>query len=166
MTRRIEWARAAPGASRAMFAVQQYVETSGLEHELVELVKLRASYLNGCAYCVDMHTKDARAAGETEQRLYAIPVWRETPFYTPRERAALAWTDAVTELGRAGVPDDLFEQVRAHLGDAELVNLTLAVIAINGWNRLNVAFRTVPGSYQPPQGARAGSPSQPAAPRV
>lgn len=147
MTRRIAFETAAPGAMKAMLALEHYVRTSGLEHRLLELVKLRASYLNGCAYCVDMHSKDARAADESEQRLYAVPVWRETPFFTPRERAALAWTEAVTELGRSGVPDALFEEARRHFTDEELVNLTMAVVAINGWNRLAVSFRSEPGSY-------------------
>ncbi len=149
MPRRIEYDRVAPGAMQAMRGLERYVRGCGLEHELLELVKLRASYLNGCAYCVDMHSKDARAAGETEQRIYAVPVWRETPFFTERERAALAWTEAVTELGRSGVPDALFEEVRAHFTDEELVNLTMAVVTINGWNRLAVSFRSEPGSYQP-----------------
>src|SRR2546426_437359 len=118
---------------------------------ILELVRLRASYLNGCARCVDMHTKDARAAGETEQRLYAVPVWRDTPFFTPRERAALAWTEGVTELGREGVPDDVYEAARSHFSEEELVRLTVAVVAINGWNRLNVAFRSEVGSYRPRQ---------------
>jgi AhpD family alkylhydroperoxidase len=112
-------------------------------------VKLRASYMNGCAYCVDMHTKDARAAGETEQRLYAVPVWHETPFYTPRERAALAWTEAVTRLAPGGVPDATYAAARAHFDDVELVNLTMAVVAINGWNRLAVSLRQPVGSYRP-----------------
>ena len=109
-------------------------------------MKLRASYINGCAFCADMHTKDARAAGETEQ-LYAVPVWRETPFFTPRERASLAWTESVTELARTGVPDDVYRQARAEFLESELVALTMAIVAINGWNRLNVAARTVPGGY-------------------
>ncbi len=149
MERRIELEKVAPKVMEAMLALEQAARRTGLEPSLVELVKLRASYLNGCAYCVDMHTKDARAAGESEQRLYAVPVWRETPFFTVRERAALAWTEAVTELGRAGVSDELFEETRRHFTEAELANLTLAVIAINGWNRLAVSFRSVPGSYQP-----------------
>src|SRR5918912_1136448 len=132
-----------------MLALEQYVRKSGLEPALLELVRLRASYINGCAYCVDMHTKDARAAGESEQRLFAVPVWRETPFFTPRERAALAWTEAVTELARTGVPDDVYEQASAEFSESELVDLTMAVVAINGWNRLAVSFRTEPGSYQP-----------------
>ncbi len=149
MERRLELEKVAPKVMEAMLALEQAARRTDLEPSLVELVKLRASYLNGCAYCVDMHTKDARAAGESEQRLYAVPVWRETPFFTVRERAALAWTEAVTELGRAGVSDELFEETRRHFTEAELANLTLAVIAINGWNRLAVSFRSVPGSYQP-----------------
>jgi AhpD family alkylhydroperoxidase len=149
---RMDWARVAPGAMRAQFGVEAYVRGSGLEHSLLELVKLRASYLNGCAYCVDMHTRDARAAGETEQRLYAMPVWHETPFYTPRERAALAWTEAVTRLAPGGVPDVLFDATREHFSDAELVNLTMAVVAINGWNRLAISLRQPVGSYVPASG--------------
>jgi AhpD family alkylhydroperoxidase len=148
MSVRIDQLRVDPAAMEAMFGLEQYVRRSGLEPALVELVKLRASYLNGCAYCVDMHTKDARAAGETEQRLYAIPVWRETPFFTQRERAALMWTEAVTELGRTGVPDDVYEKARAEFSEEELVKLTMAVVVINGWNRLAVSFRTEPGTYQ------------------
>ncbi|WP_349264140.1 carboxymuconolactone decarboxylase family protein [Longimicrobium sp.] len=146
---RIDYARVAPAAVRAQFGLEQYVRGSGLEHSLQELVKLRASYMNGCAYCVDMHTKDARVAGETEQRLYAVPVWRETPFFTPRERAALAWTEVVTDIGRTGVPDEVYARAREHFSEEELVNLTMAVITINGWNRLAVTFRAPVGTYQP-----------------
>jgi AhpD family alkylhydroperoxidase len=149
MTQRIDYARVAAEAMKAQLGMESYVRRSSLDRPLVELVKLRASYLNGCAYCVDMHTKDARAAGETEQRLYAIPVWRETPFFTPRERAALAWTEAVTDVGRTGVPDDAFDEARQHFSEAELVDLTMAIVTINGWNRLAIAFRTPPGSYVP-----------------
>ena len=148
MTPRIEYHKADPNALKAMLGLQAYVNESGLEHSLLELVKLRASQINGCAYCIDMHTKDARARGETEQRLYALDAWSETPFYSDRERAALAWTEAVTVLGEARVPDAVYEQVRAQFSEAELVKLTLAVVAINGWNRLNIAFRTVPGTYR------------------
>jgi len=147
--KRIDYATAAPEAVKVMAGVERYVRRSGLPHALLHLVKLRASYMNGCAYCVDMHTKDARLAGETEQRLYAVPVWRETPFFSARERAALAWTEAVTEMGEDGVPDVLFDEASAHFDEAELVDLTLAVIVINGWNRLAVTFRTEPGSYDP-----------------
>jgi len=124
------------------------VRSTGIDPTLLHLTKLRASYLNGCAFCVDMHTKDARAAGETEQRLYAIPVWRETPFFTPRERAALAWTEVITEIGREGVSDEAYEAARAHFEEAELVRLTVGIIAINGWNRLSIAFRSEVGTYQ------------------
>jgi AhpD family alkylhydroperoxidase len=117
---------------------------------LLELVKTRASQINGCAFCIDMHTKDARANGETEQRLYALNAWRETPFYTDREQAALAWTEAVTLINVGHVPEDVFEQARAQFTDEELVNLTTAVVAINGWNRLSIAFRVPAGAYQPP----------------
>jgi AhpD family alkylhydroperoxidase len=146
---RLDLMKLAPDAFRALMGVQQYVNRSGLEPSLLELVKLRVSYMNGCAYCVDMHTIDARAQGESEQRLYAVPVWRDTPFFTPRERAALAFAESVTELGRDGVPDVVFEDARAHFTDAELVKLAMAVITINSWNRLNIAFRVPAGNYQP-----------------
>jgi AhpD family alkylhydroperoxidase len=133
-----------------MYSLQKYVEECGLESSLLELVKTRASQINGCAFCIDMHTKDARANGETEQRLYALNAWRETPFYTDRERAALAWTEAVTLISEGHVPEDVFEQARAQFTDEELVNLTTAVVAINGWNRLSIAFRVPAGTYQPP----------------
>jgi AhpD family alkylhydroperoxidase len=149
MQPRIEYAKAAPGAMTAMLGMETYVRHCGLEGSLIELVKLRASQINGCAYCVDMHTKDARAEGETEQRLYAVVAWEETPFFTERERAALAWTEAVTLIGEEHVPDDIYEQARHSFDEKELIDLTLAVIVINGWNRLAISFRTVPGSYQP-----------------
>ena len=146
---RLDYAKAAPGAREAMYAVEQYVRECGLERRLLELVKLRASQINGCAYCVDMHTKDARAHGETEQRLYAVVVWREAPFFTERERAALAWTEAVTLVSRGQVRNSVFEIARKQFSDKELVDLTMAVIAINGWNRLAISFRAVAGAYQP-----------------
>jgi len=148
MTARINFYAKAPKAVHAMLALTKHVGESGLESSLAELVKLRASYINGCAYCVDMHSKDARAEGETEQRIYSVPVWRETPFYTPRERAALAWTEAVTLIDEEGVPDELYEEARKHFDEAELVELTMAVITINGWNRLAIAFHSEPGSYK------------------
>ena len=131
-----------------MLTLEKYVRGSGLEHSLLELVKTRASQINGCAYCIDMHTKDARAQGETEQRLYALSAWRETPFYSERERAALEWTEALTMIAQNHVPDELYDRVRKHFKDTELVNLTLAIVAINGWNRIAIPFRAVPGSYQ------------------
>ncbi len=150
MQSRLSYEKAAPGALRAMLSLEKYVQESGLERPLLELVKTRASQINGCAYCIDMHTKDARAAGETEQRLYALNAWREAPFYTDRERAALAWTEAVTLVHDGHVPDEVFQQAREQFTDNELVNLTTAVVAINGWNRLAIAFRAVPGTYRPP----------------
>ncbi|WHZ11042.1 MAG: 4-carboxymuconolactone decarboxylase domain/alkylhydroperoxidase AhpD family core domain protein [Burkholderiaceae bacterium] len=150
MTQRINYAKAAPGALAAMQGLEKYVRGCGLEHPLLELVKTRVSQINGCAFCLDMHTKDARAAGETEQRLYVLPAWRETGFYTPRERAALAWTEAVTKLTDQEVPDAVYEEARRHFDEKSLVDLTLAVIAINGWNRLSIPFRVEAGTYQPP----------------
>jgi AhpD family alkylhydroperoxidase len=149
MTERIDYAKLAPGAVHAQLGVENYIRNSGLEHSLLHLMKLRASYLNGCAYCVDMHTKDARLDGEMEQRLYAVPVWRETPFFTPRERAALAWTDAVNDVGHTHVPDDVFAEAREHFTDLEIVNLTMVVVTINGWNRIAIALRQTVGSYAP-----------------
>ena len=148
MSPRIEYHKAEPSALKAMLGLQAYVNESGIEHSLLELVKLRASQLNGCAYCIDMHTKDARARGETEQRLYALDAWRETPFYSERERAALAWAEAVTLLGDGHVPDAVYEQAREQFDEQELVKLTFALVAINGWNRLSIAFRAVPGTYK------------------
>lgn len=146
---RIRYSKAAPGAYRAMAGLEKYVHECGLEPSLLELVKMRASQINGCAFCLDMHWKDARAAGESEQRLYSLDAWRETSFYTERERAALAWTEAVTLIAENHIADELYEQARRHFSEEELVNLTMAVVAINGWNRLSISFRTEAGSYQP-----------------
>jgi AhpD family alkylhydroperoxidase len=150
MEPRLDYGKASPAAMRTMMGLEGFVRQSGIEHSLLHLVKLRASQINGCAYCIDMHSKDARAVGETEQRLYALDAWRETPFYTPRERAALAWTEALTLVREGHVPDAVWEEVHPHFTKEELVNLTMAVVAINGWNRIAIGFRTVPGSYQPP----------------
>jgi AhpD family alkylhydroperoxidase len=139
-----------------MRQLEQYVRQCGLEHSLLELIKIRTSQINGCAYCLDMHTKDARDARETEQRIYALSAWRETDFYSAPERAALAWAEAVTQVGETHVPDELYQAVRVHFTEKELVDLTLALIAINGWNRLAISFRTVPGSYQVPARSQAG----------
>ena len=136
------------GLGRAMFALSSEV-TSKIEAPLFELVKIRASQLNGCAYCIDMHTKDARRAGETEQRIYALNAWRETPFFTDRERAALEWTEALTRLTESHVSDDLYQRVSRQFSEPELVALTFAVVVINGWNRLSISFRPPVGSYQP-----------------
>jgi AhpD family alkylhydroperoxidase len=150
MQSRLEFRQASPGAYRAMLELQGFVRTSSkIEVPLLELIKTRASQMNQCAYCIDMHSKDARAEGESEQRMYALNAWREAPFFTDRERSALAWTEAVTLVADTHVPDDVFEEARKHFTEEELVNLTLAIVAINGWNRLMVAFRAVPGSYQP-----------------
>ena len=148
MKARLNYAEAAPNALKAMLELEKYVHDSGLERLLYELVKTRASQINRCAYCIDMHTKDARKAGETEQRLYALNAWRETPFFTERERAALAWTEALTLISENDVSDDLYETVCKYFSEEESVALTMAIIAINGWNRLSIGFRTVPGTYK------------------
>ena len=135
---------------KGLFTLEQTVRASSLEHSLIHLVKMRASLINGCAYCIDMHSKDARALGETEQRLYGLGAWHETPYYTPRERAALEWTDSLTLIATKNAPDELFERVRQHFSEDELVALTLQVMAINAWNRLAISLRAVPGSYQTP----------------
>jgi AhpD family alkylhydroperoxidase len=155
MNARIDFYRTSPRSVQAMLALQTYVNGTGLEHSLQALVKLRASQINHCAYCIDMHTKDARAAGETEQRLYLLDAWREAPFYSARERAALEWTEALTVLTDGFVPDEVYESVRQHFTEEELVNLSLVVVAINGWNRMKVAFRGEVGSYQPRANAHA-----------
>jgi AhpD family alkylhydroperoxidase len=150
MQPRIDAQKVSTAAIQAMLGLETFVrKSSKLEHSLIELVKMRASQINGCAYCIDMHSKDARAAGETEQRLYALNAWRETPFFTDRERAALAWTEAVTLVAEDHVPDAVYEEVRQRFSEEELVNLTMAIVTINGWNRLSIAFRAVPGDYQP-----------------
>jgi AhpD family alkylhydroperoxidase len=151
MQPRLDAQKAAPAAIHAMLALEAYVsKSSRLEPALLELVRFRASQINGCAYCLDMHSKDARAKGESEQRLYALSAWRETPFFTDRERAALEWTEAITRISDGHAPDAVYEEVRKRFTDEELVNLTLAIVAINGWNRLAIGFRAVPGEYQPP----------------
>jgi len=169
MEPRIDYARRCPDVRTALWALEHYVHQSGLDPKLLELVKLRTSLINGCAYCVDMHTKVARSLGETEQRLYEVGLWREAPFYTERERAALAWTEAVTLVSIDHVPDGVYETARQHFDDKELIDLTAAIVAINGWNRLAIAFRTVPGTFQigrPAPGDREAystSPEQPKA---
>lgn len=148
MEARMNYVKAAPEAFQAMLALSAAIGKSGIEHDLLELVKIRASQINGCAYCLDMHAKDARAAGETEQRIYALSAWRETPFFTERERAALAWTEAVT-LVPGGVSDALYEATREQFTEQETADLTWAIAAINAWNRVAVGFRSVPGAYRP-----------------
>ena len=150
MQERLEAQKVSPAAYQAMLGLEMFVrKQSKLEPALIQLVKMRASLLNGCAYCIDMHSKDARAEGETEQRIYALSAWEETPFFTDRERAALALTDAVTLIGEGHVPDAVYERAAESFSAEELVNLTLAIITINGWNRLAITFRFVPGEYQP-----------------
>jgi AhpD family alkylhydroperoxidase len=146
---RVDYQKAAPGVSQAMQGLEKHIHHCGLEAPLLELVKMRASQINGCAYCLDMHSKDARAAGETEQRLYLLNAWREAPFYTARERAALAWTEALTLVSESHVPDEVYIEACQHFSEQELANLSLAIIAINGWNRLAIGFRSEPGTYQP-----------------
>ena len=150
MQSRLEAQKTSPAAYNAMLSLEMFVrKSSKLEASLIELVKMRASQINGCAYCIDMHSKDARAGGESEQRLYALTSWRETPFFTGRERAALEWTEAVTLIAEGHAPDEVYEAAKQHFSEEELVNLTLAIITINGWNRMAIAFRSVPGEYQP-----------------
>ncbi len=151
MSRRLDYRTASPEALEGYRGLEGYVRGCGLDTRLLELVRTRASQINGCGYCIDMHTKDARAAGEDEQRLYLLSAWREAPCYSERERAALAWAEALTLIAQAEVPDALYEEARRHFDEKELVDLTLAVIAINGWNRIAIAFRAPVGSYQAPR---------------
>ncbi len=150
-----------PKAYQAMAGLEAYVHNSGLEKPLLELVRMRASQINGCAYCLDMHSKDARAAGETEQRLYELNAWRETPFYSDRERAALAWTESLTLVSETHVPDEVFEEVKKHFSEAEIIALTMAIISINGWNRIAISMRVAPGTYQPQARAQQAAAASP-----
>ena len=147
MKARIDLMHVNPGVIHAMLGLEKQVRQAGFDDKLLNLVRMRASQLNACAYCLDMHSKDARAIGETEQRLYGLDAWRETPYYSARERAALEWTEALTLVSKTGVPDDVYERVREQFSEDELVHLSLAIVSINGWNRLNIAARTVPGDY-------------------
>ena len=149
MKARIELMHVNPGIIQAMLGLERQVRQAGLDRQLLDLVRMRASQINGCAYCLDMHSKDARANGETEQRLYSLDAWRETGYYSARERAALEWTESLTLVADTRVPDDVYERVREQFSEDELAHLSLAVVAINGWNRLNIAARTVPGGYVP-----------------
>ena len=149
MKARIDLMHVTPGVIQAMLGLERQVRQAGFDHKLLNLVRMRASQINGCAYCLDMHSKDARAHGETEQRLFGLDAWRETPYYSARERAALEWTEALTLVAQAHVPDEVYERVREQFSEDELVHLSLAIVSINGWNRLNIAARTVPGSYVP-----------------
>ena len=149
MEARFDYGKTAPGVYEAMGGLEHYLSGCGLEKPLMYLIQLRASQMNGCAYCLDMHWKDLRASGENEQRLYSLDAWRECPYYSDRERAALAWTEAVTEIAQGHVPDAVYQEARPHFSEKELSDLTLAVAAINAWNRLSIASRIVPGGYQP-----------------
>jgi AhpD family alkylhydroperoxidase len=157
MQARFNYAKTAPGVYQAMEGLEKYLEQCGLEKSLMLMVQLRASQINGCAYCLDMHWKDLRASGENEQRLYSLDAWRECPYYTDRERAALAWTEAVTLISEGHAPDAVYGQARSHFSDKELSDLTLTVAAINAWNRLSIAARIVPGGYQPARAQESGS---------
>jgi AhpD family alkylhydroperoxidase len=157
MKPRIDFTKVSPRALQAMMGLQSYVNNSGLEHSLLELVKMRASQINGCGYCLDMHTKDALAAGETAQRLFLLDAWREAPFYSERERAALEWTESLTLVSENHVPDEVYAAARVHFSEEELVNLSLAVVAINGWNRLCIGFRREVGDYKVPTKARSAA---------
>jgi AhpD family alkylhydroperoxidase len=149
MKPRIDLRHVNPGIFQAMLGLERQIRQAGFDHTLLNLVRMRASQINGCAYCLDMHSKDARALGETEQRLYGLNAWREAPYYSARERAALEWTESLTLVSETYVPDEVYERVRQQFSEDELVHLSLAVVAINGWNRLNVAARTVAGDYVP-----------------
>jgi AhpD family alkylhydroperoxidase len=151
MQPRLNYTQVSPGAYKAMLGLEEYLHKSGLEESLLHLIKLRASQINGCAYCLDMHWKDLRAIGEDEQRMYSLDAWQECPYYTERERAALAWTEAGTLVAEDHVPDKVHEAVRPHFSEKELCDVTLAVAAINAWNRLSIAARTVPRTYKAPQ---------------
>jgi AhpD family alkylhydroperoxidase len=149
MNQRIDFTRVSPAVMKAMYGMQSTVDHSGLEHSLIELLKLRASQINGCGYCIDMHTKDALASGETAQRLVLLDAWREAPFYTARERAALLWCETLTLIAERGAPDDAYDEVRKEFTDEEIVNLSLAIVTINGWNRFCIGLGVEVGSYEP-----------------
>ena len=155
---RIDVTKVAPEAYQAMGGITKYLRDSGLEPSLLNLIYMRSSQINGCAYCLDMHSKDARAAGETEQCLYELNAWRETPFYTDREPAALAWTEAVTPVSQGHVPDEVYELARKQFSEKEIVGLTMAVVGINAWNRIAISLRAVPGTYQPVSHTKAAAP--------
>lgn len=157
METRIDYRKFAPEALKALFGLESYLAQCGLEHQLVHLLRLRASQINGCAFCIDMHWKDARALGETEQRLYGLDAWQESPYYTDRERAALAWTESVTLVSSTHVPDGVFAGLQQHFSEKEIVDLTYLIATINVWNRIAISLRAVPGRYQPSQKSSAAS---------
>ena len=157
MQPRIEYRKYAPEALKALLGLEKYISECGLDHGLIHLMKMRASQINGCAYCLDMHSIDARAQGETEQRLYALDAWRETPFFSDRERAALEWTEAITLVSETHVPDAVFEQVKKYFSEKEIIDLTIVATTINMWNRLAISTRAVPGHYHPAKSSAASS---------
>src|SRR5207253_9970394 len=148
MERRFDYRQFSAEPLQAMMALEKYIASCGLDHKLVHLLKLRASQINGCAFCIDMHAIDARAEGETEQRLYALDAWRETPFFTDRERAALAWIEAITLVSQTHVPDAVYEEVNKHFSEKEIFDLTFVATTINAWNRIAISARTPPGTYK------------------
>ncbi len=154
MQPRLNYTEVSPEAFKAMLGIETYLSKCGLEGSLINLVRMRVSQINGCAYCLDMHSKDARSEGETEQRLFVLDAWREAPFYSARERAALAWTEALTLIGQTHAPDEVYSEVRAQFSETELVDLTLVIVAINGWNRFAIGFRSEVGKYQPARARR------------
>lgn len=154
---RLDYRKFAPEALKAMFALESYLGHCSLDHNLIHILKLRASQINGCAFCIDMHWKDARAGGETEQRLYGLDAWRESPYYTDRERAALAWVESLTLVASTHVPDDVFDQVRKHYSEKEIVDLIYVASTINAWNRIAISLRAVPGLYHPAQNSAPAS---------
>jgi AhpD family alkylhydroperoxidase len=157
MQPRIDYRKFAPGALKAMMELEEYISECGLDRKLIHLLKMRASQINGCAFCIDMHSIDARALGETEQRLYALDAWRESPFFSDRERAALEWVEAVTLVSESHVPDEIFEEVIKHFSEKEIMDLTIVATTINMWNRLAISTRAVPGRYHPPKSTAASS---------
>jgi len=159
MQPRMDYRKYAPQVMNTMLELEKYLSSCGLEHGLIHLLKMRASQINGCAYCIDMHSIDARALGETEQRLYALDAWREAPFFTDRERAALAWTEAITLVSQTHVPDDVFEEVKKFFSEKEVMDLTILATVINMWNRIAISMRAVPGQYHPAKSSAASSSS-------
>jgi len=155
MQPRLDYRKYAPEALKAMLALESYLAQCSLDHNLMHLLKLRASQINGCAFCIDMHWKDARAGGETEQRLYGLDAWRESPYYTDRERTALAWTEAVTLISSTHAPDETFSELQKYFSEKEIIDLVYAISTINAWNRIAISLRAVPGHYQPPQRSAA-----------
>lgn len=157
MQPRIDYRKYAQEPLQQLLAIEKYIAESGLEPKLIHLIKMRASQINGCAYCLDMHSIDARTAGESEQRLYTLEAWRETPFFSERERAALAWTEAVTLISQTHAPDDVYADMQKHFSEKEIVDLTLVAAMINLWNRVAISLRAVPGHYRPAKSTSAAS---------